>query len=433
MKKEIDSIKGILAIVIFAVSLTAVLVFLITNFDSDPLIIGEIPKKILVEPSEENISAVALANNEFAFDLYHALNKNKGENIFYSPYSIFAALAITYEGSRGKTAEEMASVLHLPTETILRSGFGALYNQINNEEKEYELNTANALWAQKEYLFLEEYINTIEKRYGGEITNLDFIRETESSRKTINEYIEKNTNNRIKNLIPEGALSSLTRMVITNAIYFKGKWKFEFDKKNTKDLDFYVTPDNSVKTKMMFMEPKETKFNYLETEEVQLIEISYQGGEVSMYVLLPKENIESIESDLSSEKLRGYKEEMKEVEIDAVYLPKFEFDTKYFMKETLISMGMNSAFFYGMADFSKMDGTKELVIDNVIHQAYVGVDEEGTEAAGATAVIIGVTSIAPKDEKIFMANKPFIFIIQENTTESILFIGRVSDPTKKTN
>ncbi len=433
MKKEIDSVKGIIAIVIFAISITAVLVFLITSFDIDPLVIEEMPKKILVEPSEENMSVVVLANNEFAFDLYRSLNKSEGENIFYSPYSIFSALAITYEGSREETAEEIVSVLHLPTEAVLRSGFQALYNQINNGEKEYELNTANALWAQKDYPFLEEYINTVRQRYGGEITNLDFIKETESSRKTINEYIEKNTNNKIKNLIPKGVLSPLTRMVITNAIYFKGKWKLEFDKQDTKELDFYVTPDNPVKIEMMFIEPKETKFNYLETEEVQLIELPYQGEEVSMLILLPKENIESIESDLNFEKIKEYKEKMKETEVDALYLPKFEFDTKYFMKEVLISMGMNSAFFYGMADFSKMDGTKELVIDDVIHQAYVSVDEEGTEAAGATAVIIGLTSMAPDNEKIFMANRPFIFIIQDNKTENILFIGRVSDPTKKTN
>jgi serpin B len=432
MKKEIDSIKGLLAIVIFAVSLTAVLVFLITNFEVEPLIIKEIPKKILIEPSEENMGAVVLSNNEFAFDLYHSLNKGEGENIFYSPYSIFSALAITYEGSKEKTAEEIASVLHLPEGNILRSGFGALYNQINNEEKNYELNVANALWAQKDYPFLKEYIDTIEQSYGGEVTNLDFVRETENSRKTINEYIEKKTNDKIKNLIPQGALSSLTRMVITNAIYFKGKWKIEFDKEDTREADFYVTPKNIVKTEMMFMKPKEEKFNYLETEEIQVIELPYQTEEVSMFVLLPKKNIEVIEKGLNSKKLKEYKDGMKKTEMDGIYLPKFEFDTKYFMKQTLISMGIDSAFFYGKADFSKMDGTKELIIHDVIHQAYVGVDEEGTEAAGATAVIIGIESIA-LDETIFMANRPFIFIIQENKTENILFIGRVSNPTKSTN
>jgi serpin B len=431
MKKEIDSIKGLLAIVIFAVSLTAVLIFLITNFDVEPLIIEEIPKKILVETSEENIEAVVLSNNEFALDLYRSLNKSEGENIFYSPYSIFSALAITYEGSREKTAEEIASVLHLPEEDVLRSGFGALYNQIN-KEKEYELNTANALWAQKDYPFLEEYIDVIRQSYGGEVTNLDFVRETEKSRETINEYIEEKTNDRIKDLIPQGILSPLTRMVITNAIYFKGKWKLEFDKEDTRELDFYLTSENSVKTEMMFMKPEEEKFNYLETEEIQVIELPYQGEEVSMFVFLPKGDIEIIESELNSEKLKEYKEGMIKTEMDGIYLPKFEFDTKYFMKETLISMGIDSAFFYGKADFSRMDGTKELVVDDVIHQAYVGVDEEGTEAAGATAVIIGLTS-APSNEKIFMADHPFIFIIQENKTESILFIGRVSDPTKKTN
>lgn len=433
MKKEVDSIKGILAIMIFAISLTAVLIFLITNFDIEPLVIEEMPKKIIVEPSEENMEVVVLSNNKFAFDLYHFLNKKEGENIFYSPYSIFSALTITLEGAKEKTAEEIISVLHLPEEEILRSGFGFLYNQVNNEEKDYELNTANALWVQKDYPFLKEYIDVIEQNYGGKVTNLDFIKKTESSRESINKYIEDKTNNKIKNLIPQGAVSSLTRMVITNAIYFKGKWKLEFDKENTRKLDFYITPTNPVKTDMMFINPQETKFNYLETEEIEMIELPYQQEEVSMFILLPKESIENIETKLSFEKIKEYQEGMEETKIDGIYLPKFQFDTKYFMKEVLISMGIDSAFFYGKADFSKMDGTKELVVDNVIHQAYVSVDEEGTEAAGATAVIIRLESISLEEEKIFMANRPFIFIIQENKTESILFVGKVSNPTKNTN
>jgi serpin B len=427
MKKEINSIKGIFLIILFITILSAVILFFYTTTNDDFFFYNTEKDFEKKEIKEEDIESVAEANNNFAFDLYHVIKEKEKGNIFYSPYSIFSALAMTYEGADEKTREEMGSVLHVPKDEILRSGFYGIYEIVNKREKEYDLNAGNALWVHFDYPFLEEYVDLIEKEYRGKVSNLDFVRKTEISRTTINKYIEEKTNNRIKNLLSEGTLNPLTRMVITNAIYFKGKWKFEFDERETKELDFYIEPETSIKTEIMFMIPEEEKFNYLETEYLQILELPYHGEDVSMFIFLPKESINKIEDVLNFEKIKEYKERMELTKIDGIYLPKFEFDTKYFMKEVLISLGMNDAFFDGVANFSRMDGTRNLVVDNVIHQAYIGVDEQGTEAAGATAVVMRLTSM-PEEERIFMANRPFFFIIQENRTEAILFLGRVINP-----
>lgn len=421
MKKEIDSLRGILLISAFTIIFTAFFVFL-SNDVAQELPFYDIERE---EVEEENKNIV-LGNNKFAFDLYQKLDHSK--NIFFSPYSIFSALSIVYEGADGETAKEINDVLYLPEKSILRKSFKAVYDTINKKEKEYLLSTGNALWAQKDYAFLEDYINLVEKDYSARVTNLDFIKETELSRTTINEYIEKQTEEKIKDLIPQGVLGPLTRLVITNAIYFKGDWKFQFEKEKTKEMDFYVSVDETVKTEMMFMEIDDTKFNYFEDEDLEIIELPYKEGEVSMLILLPKKDIKEVESSLSFEVIEDYKSRMEETSIDAIYLPKFELDTKYFIKDILISLGINSAFIDGLADFSKMDGTKNLVIDSVIHQAYVGIDEEGTEAAAATAVVMRLTSAMPEEEKIFNANRPFIFFIEEKETKAILFVGKLNNP-----
>ncbi len=378
--------------------------------------------------TQQGIQKVINANNQFAFEIYSELNKAEDNNIFYSPYSISAALAMTYEGAKGQTANEMKSVFHFPENNILRPNFAAIYNKINKKNKPYKLNTGNALWAQYDYPFLDEYMSLIEKFYGGKAANVDFVKETEKSRQTINTFIEEQTNNKIRDLIPEGVLNEMTRLVLTNAIYFKGTWKWEFDKSDTSNQDFKITPTNVVKTPMMYMNPDKATFNYADTEELQILELPYKGEDVSMLILLPSENLESIEPFMTSQKLDEYKNQMKETKLDAIHLPKFEFDSKYFMKDTLRAMGMPTAFSFD-ADFSGMDGTLNLYIDKIIHQSYVKVDEEGTEAAAATAVVMAEKGIAmPRD--IFKADRPFIFIIQEKETGNILFMGRIIDPTK---
>lgn len=377
----------------------------------------------------QGIQEVVNANNKFAFELYSELDKSEQENMFYSPYSISAALAMTYEGARGQTADEMKSVFHFPESNTLRQNFAAIYNDINKKDKLYQLSTGNALWVQQDYKFLNEYLSTVEKYYGGKAANLDFVRETEKSRQTINKFIEEQTNNKIKDLIPKGVLNSYTMLVLTNAIYFKGTWTWEFDKSDTREQDFKITPSNIVKTPMMYMKNEKATFNYADIGELQILELPYKGDEISMLILLPTENLETISPSLTTEKLNEWKSQMKEDILDDIYLPKFEFNTKYSMTDTLSALGMPTAFSEGNADFSGMDGSKNLFINTVIHQAYVKVDEEGTEAAAATAVGVTITSVGPP-RKIFRADHPFIFIIQERETGNILFMGRVVDPTK---
>ncbi len=400
------------------------------------------PKADDTVSTQQGIQEVVDANNQFAFDLYYELDEEEQGNIFYSPYSISTALAMTYEGAKGQTADEIKSVFHFPESNILRPNFAAIYNEINREKKAYELRTGNALWAQYDYKFLEDYINRVEQYYGGKVANLDFKQETEKSRQTINSFIEEQTNDKIQDLIPPRILNSMTRLVLTNAIYFKGTWEWEFDESDTHDQNFKITPTTVVKTPMMHMDPDKAKFNYADLEKLQILELPYKGEKISMLILLPKQaedydhetgkrivssyTLKDIE--LSSEKLNEYKSQMQETELDSISIPKFEFDTKYSMKETLRNLGMPTAF-TPKADFSKMDGTESLYINNVIHQAYVKVNEKGTEAAAATAVIMVLEGMKMQ-ENVFRADHPFIFIIQEKETGNVLFMGRVTDPTQ---
>jgi len=419
MNKKTLALIGIILIPV-TVATAATLLFLYPYNPTQP------PKSDDTGWSEEGAQEVIDANNQFALELYTELSKNGKENIFYSPYSIFAALGMTYEGAKGETKDEIKSVFHFPEDSTLRPNFAKIYNDINKNEEDYELRTGNALWVQKDYPFLEDYINIVEKYYGGKVSNLDFVKETEKSRQTINSFIEEQTNGKIKDLIPKGVLDYLTRLVLTNAIYFKGTWQWEFNPKNTEEVDFKITPTDIVKVPMMYMKPEKAKFNYADLEDLQILELPYKGEKISMLILLPKDNLEDIQP-LTIEKLKEWKSQTKEETLDEIYLPKFEFDTKYFMKEILSDMGMPTAFEMD-ADFSGMDGTKSLYIKEVIHQAYVKVDEKGTEAAAATGVVMELTSIMPKN--IFRADHPFIFIIQQNDTGNILFLGRVNDPTK---
>jgi serpin B len=377
--------------------------------------------------TQEGIDAVVSANNQFAFDLYSQFKEeSKDENIFFSPYSISVALTITYEGARGQTAKEMLSVLHIPeAPNLRRSNFAKIINEINKPDKKYKLSTANALWAQKGYKFLEAYTNTIEKYYGGRVTNLDFVKEGEKSRQTINRWVEEQTYNKIRDLIPKGFLTEATILVLTNAIYFNGTWGLQFDPKDTRDENFTTITGQIVKVPMMRLIGEDTEFNYAETDEIQILEMPYEGEDLSMLIILPKENnLEDVEESITPEKLSKWKDMLKKQRVD-IYIPKFKFETKYFMAKTLAKMGMPTAFTES-ADFSGMDETKKLYIQDVIHQAFVEVNEKGTESAGTTAVIMEGEHITP----VFRADRPFIFIIQQKDTGNILFLGRVSDPSK---
>jgi serpin B len=386
----------------------------------------------LITFAQDDTATVVNSNNEFAFDIYSRYKSNDG-NIFFSPYSIFSAIAMTYEGARGKAAEEIKAVFHFPEEvSVLRQSSLEIYRQINKKDKKYKLSTANALWAQKDYKFLDDYFNLISRYYGGKATNLDF-NQAEKSCLTINRWVEEETNNKIRDLILPNMINEYTRLVLTNAIYFKGYWLEQFDKKVTKEEDFKVSLDDRIKVQMMFLAGR---FNYAETDKLQILELPYEGEELSMMIILPKgDDLETVEESLNPDEFTGLKNLIRRQEVD-VFLPKFNFKTKYFMAEDLGNMGMPTAFTPGIdsglgkADFSGMTGNKELNISQMIHQAFVEVNEEGSEAAAATAVLTGATGSAYHMplRKIFRADHPFIFIIQEKGTGIILFIGRVSKP-----
>lgn len=384
----------------------------------------------------QDSNSVAIANNQFAFDLY-AKYKSQDGNIFYSPYSITSVLAMTYEGARGQTAEEMQLVLHFPQDSFNpKYSFLQMNQKINRKNKEYELKIANALWAQNDSMFLDDYFDLVEKYYDGKITNLDFANDVEKSRLIINSWVEEKTNNKIKNLIPQNKLSEKARLVLTNAIYFKGSWLYPFDKKKTKEHDFRMAADRTVKTQMMCLIDEESTFNYGETDKFQILELPYEGNDLSMLIILPKDdNLKAVEELLNLENFSHWKALLSYEGVD-VYLPKFKFEAQYFMDQDLIGMGMSTAFTFGIdyggsADFSGMTGNKQLNIDQVIHKAFVEVNEEGTEAAAATALIMGLGAfMSPELKKTFKADHPFIFIIQDVETENILFLGRVRNPTE---
>lgn len=377
---------------------------------------------------DHNSSAI-IANNQFTFDFYNQI-KGGTDNIFVSPISISSAIAMTYEGARGKTAEEIRSVFHFPSDIVtLRNSFASINGELNKKSDSFQLSIANALWAQKDYKFLSEYLSTVEKYYGGKATNLDFKFATETARQTINKWVEVKTNDRIQNLIPSGLLNPNTRLVLTNAIYFNGKWEKPFDENGTR-ADTLFSVDAVKKVKVNMMQNESGEFGYAENSDLQIIELPYRGNKISMIILLPKQNdINAFEKILNLEKLNQLKKELKKQRV-GVFLPQFKFGTKYFLAENLKKIGMPTAFLGGTADFSGMDGTRYLSIGEVIHQAFVDVNENGTEAAAATAVIMKTTAAPYPGPTIprFYANHPFIFLIQDNSNGNILFMGKIINP-----
>ena len=370
---------------------------------------------------------VAAGNNRFAFDLYRRLATDPayaGGNLFFSPYSISSALAITYEGARGTTADEIGAVLHLPTnDTLRREGFAALNAALNRGSGNYTLRTANALWAEETYSFLPDYIDVAARWYGANVTNLDFIENPEGSRETINRWVEERTEDRIRDLLPPNSIDPLTRLVITNAIYFKGTWVEEFDANETREEEFRVGPNEMVLAPMMH---GDAAYPYAETETLQVLEMPYaheSGNGLAMLVLLPKEDsLTAAEEALDAERLAGLRESLIAQNV-RISFPKFTLDVGYSLPPALAAMGMPTAFADDAADLSGMDGTKDLFITGVFHKAFIDVNEEGTEAAAATGVIAG-RGVTP----VFRADHPFVFLIVEKDSGAILFMGRVVNP-----
>jgi serpin B len=416
--------------------LTGVSIFLVVIIIGGIFIFRE-GMVFLPEPKSKlsDINNVVDANNQFALDYYSKLKSKDNGNIFFSPFSISSAFVMTYEGAKGQTAKEMRSVFYFPEDSNLRrTEYASIFNEINRGIKKYKLSSANALWGRQDYQFSKDFLDNVEKYYGGKTTNLDFKNNPEGSRITINSWVENQTNGKIQNLIPAGIIQPMTKLVLTNAIYFKGEWAKQFNKNNTREENFRTSNNETVKTQMMQQTDNEAIFNYTENSNLQMLEMPYAGDELSILFLLPKnDNLAKLESMLSTKNISNWKNDLEEQRVK-VYIPKFKFETKYFMADDLKAMGMPLAF-SDSADFSGMTATgkKDLKIDEAIHQAFVEVNEEGTEAAAATAVLMAPEAAAPglhKEPKIpiFRADHPFIFLIQQKSTGNILFIGRVVNP-----
>jgi serpin B len=374
-----------------------------------------------------DLQELTKANNRFAFDLYHELRSAEGRPLFFSPASIATALAMTWAGARGETEEEMAQALGLELgQERVHDAFAALLSTLNAPgQRAFELHVANRLWLQAGYRFLPQYLATTREHYAAEPVTLDFERQAEPSRRTINNWVEEQTAGRIRDLIPRDSLDTQTRLVLTNAVYFKGTWAKQFRKESTRPAPFHRSATEQVDVPMM---QQSVTIPYTDAATLQVAMLPYEGGELSMVILVPKEieGLAALEKELSAEAVDGWMRSTQPREVE-LHLPRFRVEAEFQLATTLADMGMRSAFASGAADFSGMDGTRLLYLSAVIHKAFVDVNEEGTEAAAATGIVVRPASAAPPPA-VLRADRPFVFLIRHDPTGTILFIGRVTQP-----
>ncbi|NWX99572.1 SPB10 protein, partial [Nothoprocta ornata] len=399
----------------------------------------------------------------FTVDLFNKLNEiNKGKNIFFSPWSISTALAMTYLGAKGNTAREMAEVLHFPqvagaegSSSVARpsrgrpkrrkldpehkeaddihSGFKQLLTAINKPRKTYSLKSANRIYVEKTYPLLPKYLQFSKNYYNAEPQKVNFMTAPDQARKEINTWVEKQTEGKIKNLVNSQNVTNTTVLVLINAIYFKADWEVKFLPGNTDVQPFRLSKNKTKPVKMMYMR-QTFPVLIMETMNFKMIELPYVKRELSMFILLPddiKDNttgLEQLERELTYEKLSEWSDsnKMTETVVD-LYLPKFTVEEKYDLKDILIKMGMVSAF-SSHGDFSGINGKGGLMISQVVHKSFVAVDEKGTEAAAATAVTVALTSARNMEVLKFRADHPFHFFIRHNKSKTILFSGRFCSP-----
>lgn len=371
--------------------------------------------------------AVTPGVNAFAFDCYRQLKAEPG-NLLFSPFSISMALAMTGEGARGATESEIQQVFHLPADAKQRQdGFSALYQTFNPAGRDFIIMVANGIWAQPDYHFEPAYISLLKDSYFSEATNLDFRSDPEAARGTINKWVADHTADRISELFPPNTIKNDTPLVLANALYFKGLWDLQFDPQNTSDMPFHA-PDGDKQVPTMVQPAGDATFRYAESEgHWQALELPYKGKQLAMLILLPAGNdLSALDSQLEPAAFDALLAQLSPRSLP-VYLPKFKFLSKHDMGDTLSAMGMPTAFL-DTADFSGMTGKRDLKIGVVVHQAFVEVNEEGTEAAAATGVAMAPTGAA-MNPLVFRADHPFLFLIRDTQSGAILFMGRVEDPT----
>lgn len=377
-----------------------------------------------LKPSEVDASVLALsaANREFALDLYGRFANQSG-NFFYSPYSISTALAMTLAGAHGKTAAELTDVLHLDRGDV-HEAFARLSGALTSPvESGVEFSIANRLWGQKGVSWNKEFVDICKEDYGAALGQVDFAKDPEKARQEINDWCAKETKDRIQDLLGPGTVDGLTRLVLANAMYFKGAWKEQFTEARTRDEAFFLAGGEEITTPLM---AAGEVFGYFEEDEFSALEMGYEGSGLSMVVLLPKDRdgLPKLESRLDGALLDRVFHGLEHESVDVTF-PRFRIESEFGLAGTLSSMGMPSAF-SDSADFSGVSD-RPLSIGTVVHKAFIDVDEKGTEAAAATAIALRELS-APMEWKQFVADHPFAFLIRDKGTGSILFMGRMADP-----
>jgi serpin B len=403
---------------------------------SDPVCVVTSTKERNLEPGapDADVQALAQGNTQFALDLYGRLRTDDG-NLFYSPYSISLALAMTWAGARGETAQQMSDTLHFPLgQDALHPAFDALDLALASRADAqpapeqggdpFRLSIANSIWGAPDHAFLPPFLDVLAQSYGAGLRLTDFAADAEAARKRINQWVSDETAARIPELLPQGSVDAATALVLVNAIYFKASWAQAFDENATHDGDFHLADGSTVQVPLMHTSQE---LAYGAGDGFQVVRLPYVGGQVSMLVVAPDAGtLSAFEAGLDADRLNAILGSLHGAEVNLA-LPKFTFGAGFDLVDALTALGMPAAFADG-ADFSGMDGTRDLVIGGVFHQAWVGVDEHGTEAAAATAVVVGTTS-APVDPPVdFTVDRPFLFLIRDDVTGSILFVGRVADP-----
>jgi serpin B len=390
------------------------------------------PRLTSPDASQTDVTTLVEGNSAFAFDLYQVL-RNADGNLFYSPYSISLALAMTYAGARGDTEKEMAGALHfLLPQDRLHPAFDSLdltlasrgQNAKGKDNQGFQLHVVNAIWGQDGYKFLAPYLDTLAENYGAGLRILDFVKDPEQARVTINNWVSDQTEEKIKDLIPQGAIDVMTRLVLTNAIYFNAAWQYPFNEDATSSGDFFLLNGDSVSVPMM----RQTEScGYTAGDGYQAVELPYDGRELSMVILLPEQGrFDAFEASLNGQSVASIIEKIENKEVD-LSMPRFTYQSDFSLKQALTTLGMAEAFTPEVADFSGMDGKRDLFVQDVLHKAFIAVDETGTEAAAASGVVVGTTSVPAEIIRV-QVNRPFIFVIRDIGTGAILFIGRVVNP-----
>ena len=395
------------------------------------LCVGTMPSELPNGEIPPDLKPVVDGNTRFALELYAKLKESR-ENLFISPYSVSSALGIAYAGARGMTEQQMADVLHFPLDqNECHAAMAKIRKALVRSEKTrgIELNVANGLWPQKGHAFSRDFLRIAQKKYDAGIEYVDYRTSAGRARDRINDWIEQNTAHRIKNALSSGDVSPDTWLIIANAIYFKGEWASRFDKAQTKPAPFWISAAESVETPMM---QQESVLLFAEGETLQVLELPYKEHELSMIVLLPKERagLAALEAQLTPQNLSAWLRGLERRTVN-VQLPKLKIESNLPLRGSLMAMGMPDAFGMGLADFTGMAPEGAFFIFGVKHAAVVEVDEEGTVAAAATTVHGGCGRVDhPPAPATFHADHPFIFLIRDNRTGTILFLGRVLDPTQ---